>query len=221
MTDLPVTLDTVGNVLTEIEDAFFDIPFENSDFQTRAFVVASQQTPARAYRAIGLQMFSKIQAVKEYKVPVVLVGDEPMNTNESPAYYNKERATYDESVDYICNELEIAANYIPLRVTVSQFGRPTRGAAYALIARLRLQQASPLFNGGSAAKTTFGGWIRKSDNLPYKARREMSHDISVTAITSVEFNKLSINDFNVSDYYPKGYTVEPYRYGNKNYKYFS
>ena len=41
--------------------------------------------------------------------PVVLVGDEPMNTNESPAYYNKERATYDESVDYICNELEIAA----------------------------------------------------------------------------------------------------------------
>ena len=99
--------------------------------------------------------------------PVVLVGDEPMNTNESPAYYNKERATYDESVDYICNELEIAANYIPLRVTVSQFGRPTRGAAYALIARLRLQQASPLFNGGSAAKTTFGGWIRKSDNVPY------------------------------------------------------
>ena len=87
--------------------------------------------------------------------PVVLVGDEPMNTNESPAYYNKERATYDESVDYICNELEIAANYIPLRVTVSQFGRPTRGAAYALIARLRLQQASPLFNGGSAAKTTW------------------------------------------------------------------
>ena len=67
MADLPVTLDTVGNVLTEIEDAFFDIPFENSDFQTRAFVVASQQTPARAYRAIGLQMFSKIQAVKEYQ----------------------------------------------------------------------------------------------------------------------------------------------------------
>lgn len=67
MSDLPVTLENVGNVLEEIEDAFFDIPFENSDFQTRAFVVASQQTPARAYRAIGLQMFSKIQAVKEYQ----------------------------------------------------------------------------------------------------------------------------------------------------------
>lgn len=58
-------------------------------------------------------------------------------------------------------------------------------------------------------------WIHKSDNLPYKVRREMSHDTSITTITSVEFNQLSINDFNVSDYYPKGYTVEPYRYGNK------
>ncbi len=58
-------------------------------------------------------------------------------------------------------------------------------------------------------------WIHKSDNLPYKTRRDMSHDISVKTITSVEFNKLSINDFNVSDYYPKGYTVEPYGYGNK------
>lgn len=99
--------------------------------------------------------------------PVVLVGDEPMNTNESPAYYNKERATYDESVEYICNELEIAANYIPVRVTVSQFGRPTKGAAYALIARLRLQHASPMFNGGSAARITFGNWRRKSDGAHY------------------------------------------------------
>jgi len=58
-------------------------------------------------------------------------------------------------------------------------------------------------------------WIHKTDNLPYKVRREMSHDTSVKTITDVEFNKLSINDFNMSDYYPKGYTVEPYRYGNQ------
>lgn len=58
-------------------------------------------------------------------------------------------------------------------------------------------------------------WIRKSDDLPYKVRREMSHDINVKTITSAEFNKLSIDDFHVSDYYPKGYTVRPYQYGNK------
>lgn len=56
-----------GSVLEELEGAFFDIPFENSDFQNRAFVVAAQQTPARAYRAVGLRMFAKIRAVKEYK----------------------------------------------------------------------------------------------------------------------------------------------------------
>lgn len=56
-----------GSVLEELEDAFFDIPFENSDFQNQAFVVAAQLTPARAYRAVGLRMFAKIRAVKEYQ----------------------------------------------------------------------------------------------------------------------------------------------------------
>ena len=99
--------------------------------------------------------------------PVVIIGDTPLETNEAPEYYNKPRATYDESVDYICDELEKAALYLPLRVTNSQFGRPTKGAAYGLIARLRLQQASPLFNGGPAAKTTFGTWKRSIDNAYY------------------------------------------------------
>jgi hypothetical protein len=68
MTDSLITVEqATGSVLQELEDAFFDIPFENSDFQNRAFVIAAQQTPARAYRAIGLRMFSKIRALKEYE----------------------------------------------------------------------------------------------------------------------------------------------------------
>lgn len=67
-TDLkPISVDDVPNVLERLELAFFDIPFENSDYQNKAFVVAAQQTPGRAYRAIGLRMFAKIRAVKEYK----------------------------------------------------------------------------------------------------------------------------------------------------------
>lgn len=58
----------VGNVLSQLEAAYFDIPFENSDYQNKAFVMASQQTPARAYRAIGLRMFAKIRAIKEYMI---------------------------------------------------------------------------------------------------------------------------------------------------------
>lgn len=67
MTQL-IPVDEVANVLRELESAYLDIPFENSDFQNRAFVMASQQTPARAYRAIGLRMFAKIRAVKEYLI---------------------------------------------------------------------------------------------------------------------------------------------------------
>jgi hypothetical protein len=61
-----VCIDNIHSVLSEIESAFFPIPFENSEFQTMVFVLAAQQTPARAYRALGLRMFSKLQAVKEH-----------------------------------------------------------------------------------------------------------------------------------------------------------
>lgn len=62
------TVNDVDGVLDELERAFFEIPFENSDFQNEAFVIAAQQTPARAYRAIGLRMHSKIRAVQEYQI---------------------------------------------------------------------------------------------------------------------------------------------------------
>lgn len=103
--------------------------------------------------------------------PVVLIGDETLETNEKPEYYNRARATYDESVDYICEELELAAKYIPMTVSMGQFGRPTRGAAYGLMARLRLQQASPLFNGGAAAKTHFSSWKRSIDGVDYVSQQ--------------------------------------------------
>lgn len=62
-----ITTESVPDVLAELTEAFYDIPFENSDFQNTTFVVAAQKTPARAYRAIGLRMFAKLRAVKELK----------------------------------------------------------------------------------------------------------------------------------------------------------
>jgi hypothetical protein len=68
MTDLvQVTTENIGDVLQEIDAAFYDIPFENSAFQNENFVIAAQMTPERAYRAIGLRMHSKIAALKEAK----------------------------------------------------------------------------------------------------------------------------------------------------------
>lgn len=55
------------SILKEIEEAYAGIPFGNSDFQNRAFVLAAQITPARAYRQIGLRMFDRIQSIKELR----------------------------------------------------------------------------------------------------------------------------------------------------------
>lgn len=55
------------DILQEIEEAFYDIPFENSDFQNANFVLAAQHTPARAYRALGLRVSAKLRAIDELK----------------------------------------------------------------------------------------------------------------------------------------------------------
>jgi hypothetical protein len=57
-------LDSIQNILSEVEDAFFDIPFGNSAFQTKAFVVAASITPERAYRTIGLQLMSILRSLR-------------------------------------------------------------------------------------------------------------------------------------------------------------
>lgn len=101
--------------------------------------------------------------------PLLIVGDEVLSTSESAEYYNRERSTYDESVDYVCEEFRLAALgiYSADEQSVNYYTRPTKGAALAFIARLRLFQASPLFNGGDAARRCFGNWQRKSDGAFY------------------------------------------------------
>lgn len=99
--------------------------------------------------------------------PPILLGDEVVPSNESLEYYDRARCTYDEAVEYICQELETAAVNLPLTLPLMDFGRPTKGAAYGLIARLRLYHASPLFNGGAAAQSAFGNWRRSTDGVPY------------------------------------------------------
>lgn len=59
-----IDLPTVETYIKEINDAYFDIPFGNTAFQTEMFVIAQQITPARAYRAVGLQMNATLGNLK-------------------------------------------------------------------------------------------------------------------------------------------------------------
>lgn len=54
-------------------------------------------------------------------------------------------------------------------------------------------------------------WISKSNDLPYKVRREMSHDTSATTCLEAEFNTLSIKDFHLTDYFPKDWEIRRYQ----------
>jgi len=51
-------------------------------------------------------------------------------------------------------------------------------------------------------------WISKSNDLPYKYRREMSQQTIVDSCSKVEINTLSIKDFNIYDYFPGDYTIK-------------
>jgi hypothetical protein len=99
--------------------------------------------------------------------PPILLGDELVENNEEMAYYDRPRNTYDEAVDYICTEFEAAGTYMPLTVSLIDFGKPTRGVAYSLISRLRLIHASDAFNGGASARRYFSSWTRKTDDVHY------------------------------------------------------
>ncbi|MBK8882727.1 MAG: TlpA family protein disulfide reductase [Bacteroidales bacterium] len=50
-------------------------------------------------------------------------------------------------------------------------------------------------------------WIRKSDDLPYRIRRNMPHQTTWETCENVEFNKINIGDFIVSKKLPADFTV--------------
>ena len=54
-------------------------------------------------------------------------------------------------------------------------------------------------------------WINKKSNLPQKVRREMCNNISVSSVSNFEFNKLRLENFVASDYFPTDYEVIQYR----------
>lgn len=51
--------------IDEILDSSHDIPFGNSDYQNKVFVLGSQVTPARQFRALTLRLRDRINALRE------------------------------------------------------------------------------------------------------------------------------------------------------------
>lgn len=141
--------------------------------------------------------------------PCLILGDEVLSNSEAAEYYDRERSTYDETIEYICNEFAQAAQVLPnaAQQSISFSDLPTKGAALALIARLRLYQASPLFNGGDDARRSFGTWKRASDdkffvNQDYDARRWAVAAASAKMVIDMDYYQLHTVDVDRQNPYP-------------------
>ncbi len=86
--------------------------------------------------------------VKQYG-PVILLNENEVVAPDVPlSDLQLPRNSFDECVTFITTELDKALADLPLTITNTNFyGRPTKGAALAVKARLLLYAASPLFNG--------------------------------------------------------------------------
>lgn len=152
--------------------------------------------------------------------PPILLGDEIVNTNETIEYYDRPRATYDEAMEYICEEFEKAAIQLPVDVGLLDFGKPTKGAAYALIARLRLIHASPLFNGGPVASSYFGNWTRRTDGVHYVSQQYDEKRWAVAAAAAkrvMDMGKYKLYTVPADERTPElpaGVTTDPNFYGS-------
>ena len=79
--------------------------------------------------------------------PAVILPEEPLSVDENIENLSFERNTYDECVEYICKDLEEAYSLLDPTRPSTQFERPTKYAAAALMSRVRLYQASKWYNG--------------------------------------------------------------------------
>ena len=96
--ELIITGNNTHDVIREVEEAFYHIPFENSAFQTENFVIAAQITPERAYRAIGLRMHKKLIVVQEALIQEQLndIEEEEIQAKiDSPDYSNFEKRKFE------------------------------------------------------------------------------------------------------------------------------
>lgn len=152
-------------ILSEIEAAYADIPFGNSDFQNRAFVMAGEITPGRAYRHIGLRMFNRIQAIKELeygRAKEDIDIDEKRALIDSPdaSVFDKRRAELDiqQILDRRCYQDKLLADAIAeLNCLYTEFRKLPRYTRAQFEAeerdhfQLRLQRQMQIGDGAAAS----------------------------------------------------------------------
>ena len=123
-------------------------------------------TPIQFREYLGEAQFLKayfyFELMKQYG-PVCIVPESGFKLDQPMEEILIPRNTWDECVDYVADLLKSAAQNLPDKRPTNEFGKPTKGAAYAVLSRLLLYSASPLYNGNTA----YAGFVNKTTGIPY------------------------------------------------------
>lgn len=153
-TDLLFTMGTVNPV--NITDDAWKLCYENIR-RVNIFFEGINHAPLqeglkRTYKAEArfLRAWYYATLLKHYG-GIPLIGDTIYTVYDD---IHMQRNTYAECVDYIVKECKTAEEYLPSVTSGRDFGRISKGACRALVARVLLYAASPLFNGSSFGTDT-------------------------------------------------------------------
>jgi len=155
--------------------------------------------------------------------PVPVLGDDILDYNESYDDLARARNTYDEVVDFIANEMVIAAKDLPLSRAALETQRPTRGAALATRAKALIYAASP-WNNSVHTESYFTSELANFDGTLLMGQERNEEKWAKAADACKDVIDLGVYQIHVvstravaADGYPA--TVEPYDDGdfvNKN-----
>jgi hypothetical protein len=124
-------------------------------------------TPIRRLEWKGEALFVKASVYFELMLawgPIPIVPDEPVDFDTPISELTLERSTWDECSAYVEGLLKQAIELLPdARTDKSEIGRATKNAARAVLSRLTLYTASPLFNGQNGEFSNF----KNNAGIPY------------------------------------------------------
>ncbi|MDP4205406.1 MAG: RagB/SusD family nutrient uptake outer membrane protein [Bacteroidota bacterium] len=124
--------------------------------------------------------------------PVPIVPDNPVSFDTPINKLMVERNTWDECSNYVSNLLETAIKLLPNQVVDNaDFGKPTKYAAMAVLSRLSLYTASPLYNGDNAE---FVNDFKNKAGVPYLNPVKSMEKWAIAAANAKRLVDLKPND---------------------------
>lgn len=141
------------------------------------YIHLSNMSEGRKNRMIGEAMLHKallhFELVKRFGgIPIM---DDLLDLSGD---INIPRSSYEDCVEYIVNLCDRAAELLPTRYPISNYGRLTKGAAYGVKAKMLLYAASPLVNEKPLPDAT----IYQKYSSPDKARWKRAADAALQVI---------------------------------------